>query len=92
MASACNKETSSTDGKKVAEMETRLASLEKKVASFDEIKKFLEPIMQQQKAEDDRRAASEPDPNAMFAVDISGNAFDGPAGAAVTIIEAFDFA
>jgi hypothetical protein len=33
-----------------------------------------------------------PDPAAVYAIDITGAAFEGPANAKVTIVEAFDFA
>ena len=48
--------------------------------------------MAEQKAQKERQEAMEPDPEARFAVDITGDSYDGPEGALVTIVEAFDFA
>jgi outer membrane murein-binding lipoprotein Lpp len=70
----------------------KVQELEAKVAKLQEVDEFVRPIMEQQKAQEAQEAASEPDPNARFAVNIDGNSYDGPAGAGVTIVEAFDFA
>ena len=70
----------------------RVAKLEAEQAKLKEVADFVRPIMEQQKQAEQQQAASEPDPNARFAVSVSGNAYEGPAGAPVTIIEAFDFA
>lgn len=91
LAGSCKKSEPS-GGDDVRALAERVAKLEESQKRFAEVESFLRPIMAQQKAEADRRAASEPDPETRFAVDVSGNEFDGPAGAAVTIIEAFDFA
>ncbi len=74
------------------ELAQRVEKLEADVAKFRDIDKFVRPVMEQQKAEADRRAALEPDPAARFAVSVDGSPFIGPEGAAVTVIEAFDFA
>lgn len=70
----------------------RVTKLESEVQRLQEVETFIRPFMEAQQKEAAEQAAREPDPDAMFAVDISGNEFHGPAGAAVTIVEAFDFA
>jgi protein-disulfide isomerase len=61
---------------KLEKMETRLDRLEK-----------ARPAAQQARA---RRP--EPDPKTVFAVNVDGNAFDGPADAPVTIVEGYEYA
>jgi len=70
----------------------RVAKLEAEQEQIKEVADFVRPIMEQQKQAEQQQAASEPDPNARFAVAIEGDAFDGPADAPVTVIKAFDFA
>jgi hypothetical protein len=77
---------------KLKELTDRVAKLEEAQKGFSEIDSFVRPIMSQQKAQQAQQEASEPDPDARFAVDITGNDAHGPASAPVTIIEAFDFA
>lgn len=79
-------------GEDVEELTQRIEKLEAEAEKFQKIEEFIRPIMKQQEAEAERRAAQEPDPNARFAVNIEGNPALGPSGAAVTVIEAFDFA
>lgn len=79
-------------GADLGDLEARVQALEEQQKRLDEIESFLTPIMEQAKAEEARRAATEHDPNARFAVPVVGNAIDGPPNAAVTIIEAWDFA
>ena len=88
VAVGCTK--AGNDGK-INELSERIDKLEASQKQFGEMKAFLEPIMAQQKAQAAQKAASEPDPNAVFAINIAGNAFAGPAGAPITIVEAFDF-
>ena len=88
LASACSK-SDKAGADTTSDTKAKLAELEKKVAAHE---KFLAPIMAQQKAQEAQRAASEPDPTARFAVDVTGNFTHGPPTAAVTIIEAWDFA
>ena len=87
-AAACQK----SDSAKVEELTKRIEKLEAAHKEFTEVASFVKPIMDQQKAQAAQQEAQEPDPNARFAVSIQGNSFEGPAGAPVTIIEAFDFA
>ena len=91
-AGACAKGGESPDSKTLQELTERVEKLEKAQSRFTEIDSFVRPIMAQQKAQEEQREASEPDPAARFAVDIAGNQYDGPANAAVTIVEAWDFA
>ena len=86
---ACQK---SGSDQQVKELSDRVAALEAQSKQFAEVDKFVRPIMKQQQQQEERQAANEPDPGTMFAVPIDGDATNGPATAAVTIIEAFDFA
>ena len=74
----------------------RLQKLEQKLARYEEALEFLQKVYDQNKQQQQAQEANEPDPDAMFAVDISGamanNQYEGPAGALVTIVEAWDFA
>ena len=78
------------------DVETRLRRLEDNYARHAEALDFLGKVYAQQKAQQAQQEASEPDPTAVFAVDIKENLaagmYEGPLGAPVTIIEAFDFA
>jgi hypothetical protein len=85
---ACQK----SDDKQLKALSDRVDKLEAANRKLTEIDQFLRPIMEQQKAEMEAQEANEPDPDTRFAVAIDGNPFQGPAGAAVTIVEAFDFA
>ncbi len=78
-------------------LEARVKKLEETNAKYAEALDFLQKVYGQQKQQQEAREASEPDPNAMFAVDIKPNIeaglVEGPAtGAQVTIVEAWDFA
>lgn len=74
------------------DLEARVAKLERYGEALD----FLQKVYDQQKAQQQAQEDREPAPDAMFAVDISqnmaNNHYEGPAQAAVTIVEAFDFA
>jgi hypothetical protein len=74
----------------------RVAKLEQEAEKNKEALEFLNQVYGQQKqqreqqaAEQERRTAA---PDAVFAIGIDGNAVDGPATAAVTLVEAWDFA
>jgi hypothetical protein len=78
-------------------LEARVKKLEESNAKYAEALDFLQKVYAQQKQQQAQQEASEPDPNAMFAVDITpniqGGLVEGPAtGANVTIVEAWDFA
>lgn len=74
-------------------LEARVAKLEQYSEALD----FLQKVYDQQKQQQEQAEQREPAPDAVFAVDIQQNLandhYEGPAaGAAVTIIEAWDFA
>lgn len=80
-----------------AGLEARVKKLEEQNAKYAEALDFLQKVYNQQKQQQQAQEDSEPDPNAVFAVDISqnikGGLVEGPAtGAPVTIVEAWDFA
>jgi hypothetical protein len=78
------------------DVETRLRRLEDNYAKYAEALDFLGKVYAQQKAQQAQQEASEPDPTAVFAVNISDNLamgmVEGPIGAPITIVEAWDFA
>ena len=78
-------------------LEARVKKLEETNAKYAEALDFLQKVYGQQKAAQQQQERDEPDPNAMFAIDITpnikGGLVEGPAtGAPVTIVEAWDFA
>lgn len=81
-------------------LEDRVARLEDNYAKYAEALDFLGKVYEQQKAQQkaqqERAAREDPDPDAVFAVDIASNVklgmVEGPATAPVTIVEAWDFA
>jgi len=87
-AAACSK----GDADKIKQLTERVEKLEREQKDFAEVAAFVKPIMNQQKAQEQAQAAQEPDPNTRFSIEVAGDASDGPATAAVTIVEAFDFA
>jgi len=78
------------------DVEARLRRLEDNFAKYAEALDFLGKVYAQQKAQQQQQEAQEPDPTAVFAVNIADNLklgmVEGPSGAAVTIVEAWDFA
>ena len=74
------------------DLEARVAKLERYSEALD----FLQKVYDQQKQQADAQEQREPAPDAVFAVDIAqnlaNNHYEGPPQAAVTIIEAWDFA
>jgi hypothetical protein len=78
------------------DVETRLRRLEDNYAKYAEALDFLGKVYAQQKAQQAQQEAQEPDPTAVFAVNIADNLamgmFEGPIGAPITIVEAWDFA
>ncbi len=77
-------------------VEERLARLEAAYARNAEALEFLAKVYAQQQAQQAEQERDEPADDAMFAVeiaeDVKAGQVDGPAGAAVTIVKAFDFA
>ena len=88
---------SKLDGSGGGGLEARVKKLEESNAKYAEALEFLQKVYAQQKQQQAQQEADEPDPTAMFAVDVSssiaGGLVEGPAtGAPVTIVEAWDFA
>ena len=80
-----------------ADLEKRVKALEDSNKKYAEALDFLQKVYDQQKQQQQAQQREEPDPNAVFAVDVSqnikGGLVEGPAtGAPVTIVEAWDFA
>ena len=77
-------------------VEDRLTRLENEAAKNREALAFLNQVYGQQKAQMEAEEASEPAPDAVFAVPVAGDVkagmVEGPATAHVTIVKAFDFA
>ena len=101
-ATGCEKKESKLDGVSKAmppgasggggSLEARVAKLEKYTEALDFLQKVYDQQKQQQQQQEDR----EPAEDAVFAVDIQQNLandhYEGPKMAAVTIVEAWDFA
>lgn len=77
-------------------LEERVARLEDNYARYAEALDFLGKVYEQQKAQQKAQQERDPDPDAVFAVDIAPNVkaglVEGPQTALVTIVEAWDFA
>jgi hypothetical protein len=77
-------------------LEERVAKLEATNDKYAEAFDFLAKVYEQQKAQQDRARREEPDPDAVFAVDVAPDVklgeVEGPNTALVTIVEAWDFA
>jgi hypothetical protein len=78
------------------DVETRLRRLEDNYAKYAEALDFLGKVYAQQKAQQAQQEEQEPDPTAVFAVniaeDVKAGQVEGPTTAMVTIVEAWDFA
>jgi protein-disulfide isomerase len=78
------------------DLEARVAKIEQTLVKYNESLEFLNKVYAEQKAQADAREREEPDPDAIFAVDVAQDvregAVDGPPTAVVTIIKCFDFA
>lgn len=83
-----------------SDLEARVKKLEADNAKYKDDLEWLHTQLEHQKDQEKQqqaaRAASEPDPNAVFAVDIVPDLklgqVDGPPTACVTLVEAWDFA
>jgi protein-disulfide isomerase len=79
-----------------SELEARVLKLEAELARREASLTFLQRVYEAQQAETQEREEREPDPDAIFAVDIAANLraglVEGPVSAPVTIVKAFDFA
>jgi len=73
----------------------RIHRIETTLGRREEALGFLDVAYAQQKRQMEAQEANEPDPNAIFAVDISGplkaGQVEGPNSATVTIVEAWDY-
>jgi hypothetical protein len=78
------------------DLDSRVRRLEEAATKNAEALAFLNKVYAQQKQQEVAQRAEEergtPAPDAIFAVGIDGNSFDGPAGAPITLVEAWDFA
>ena len=95
VVAACQNESKLGGGS--SDLEARVKKLEEQNAKYAEALDFLQKVYNQQKQQQQQQAREEPDPKAVFAVDVSqniaGGLVEGPAtGAPVTIVEAWDFA
>jgi protein-disulfide isomerase len=74
----------------------RVRRLEEENTKNAEAMAFLNKVYGQQKQQEEQqraqREATTPAPDAMFAIDVTGDPFDGPADAPVTLVKAYDFA
>ena len=90
------RDTLAKNGSSSSSIEERLARLEQAYAKNAEALDFLNKVYEQQKAQQQARETDEPDPDAMFAVniadDIKAGQVEGSPQALVTIVEAWDFA
>ena len=77
-------------------LEARVAKLEAENAKYKEALEFLQKVYNSQKQQQQQQEDQEPDPGAVFAVDVSedvkGGQVEGPNTACVTVVEAWDFA
>jgi hypothetical protein len=81
-------------------LEDRVARLEANYDRYAEALDFLGKVYEQQKAQQkaqaDRAQREDPDPDAVFAVDVAPDVklgeVEGPSTAPITIVEAWDFA
>ncbi|HEX3477956.1 MAG TPA: hypothetical protein VHT91_23195 [Kofleriaceae bacterium] len=77
-------------------LEERVAKLEANADKYAEELAWLSKIYEQQKVQQQRQQREEPDPDAVYAVDVAPDVklgeVEGPNSAPVTIVEAWDFA
>jgi hypothetical protein len=79
-----------------SQLEARVKKLEDSNKKYGEALDFLQKVYDQQKGQQAQQQREEPAPDAVFAVDIAqdiaGGQIEGPIGAPITIVEAWDFA
>jgi hypothetical protein len=97
LLAGCQNESKLDSGGGGGNLEARVKKLEEQNAKYAEALDFLQKVYNQQKQQQQAQEENEPDPNAVFAVDIKpsieAGLVEGPAtGAPVTIVEAWDFA
>ncbi len=74
------------------DIEARVKRLEDESVKNAEAMAFLNQAYAANKQQQQQQERSVPAPDAVFAINVNSNSFDGPAGAPVTVIEAWDFA
>lgn len=74
------------------DLATRVRKLEEINTKNAEAMAFLNQVYGQQKQQREAQEATVPAPDAVFAIDVTGDPFDGPANAPVTLVKAYDFA
>ena len=91
-----DKPAASFKGDHSGSLDDRVARLEGNYDKYAEALDFLAKVYEQQKAQQQRAQREEPDPDAVFAVDVAPDVklgeVEGPNSALVTIVEAWDFA
>lgn len=98
--SQLDKKTAGGSAVASGDLEARIKKLEADNAKYHDMLEWLQGMYQQQQAkqkqQEEAQAANEPDPNAVFAVDIApdlkAGQVEGPPTACVTLVEAWDFA
>lgn len=85
-------EAGASTGAESGDLASRVRKLEEENAKNAEAMAFLNQVFSQQKAQRDAQEAKQPAPDAMFAIDVANDPFDGPATAPVTLVKAYDFA
>lgn len=87
---------SATKVDRTGTLEDRVARIEDTLSKNAEALDFLNKVYAQQKAQQQAQQQSEPAPDAVFAIDVAQSVkaglVEGPVGATVTIVEAWDFA
>ena len=79
-------------GAESGDLASRVKRLEEESSKNAEAMAFLNQVFSQQKQQREQQEASVAAPDAVFAIDIAGDPFDGPAEAPVTLVKAYDFA
>ncbi len=85
-------EAAASGGAESGDLAARVKKLEEENAKNAEAMAFLNQVFGQQKAQREAQEAQQPAPDAMFAIDVANDPFDGPANAPVTLVKAYDFA
>ncbi len=86
---ACDKKPTDASAPDLA---ARVEALEKQLEARKPALDFLDQVYGDQQKQKEEQEASEPAEDAVFGVDVAGNAVDGPDDAWVTIIKAYDYA
>jgi protein-disulfide isomerase len=79
-------------GAESGDLASRVKRLEEENSKNAEAMAFLNQVFAQQKQQREAQEATVAAPDAVFAIDVTGDPYDGPAGAPVTLVKAYDFA